>query len=165
VAAVAVAAAVTAWLALASDGSLRSWTLVLALPAVPVLAGGLLLRLPVAIPAAVTLLGATYTIRLLADVEELDDAAPVVAAALYALCELSYWSLEARGRIREEAGVQLRRLGLLAAFAVGTIVLGVTLLAVVDTLESGGTAVEVLGASAAVAALGLLALASRRKDA
>ncbi|MBA2462824.1 MAG: hypothetical protein H0V45_13850 [Actinobacteria bacterium] len=146
---------------LAAEGSLRSWTIVLGAPAVVLLAAGLVLRRPSAIPAAIFLLGAAYATRLLAEEETLHEGAPIVAAALFGLAELAYWSLELRDGVADEAGAHLRRIGLLAGLTLGVLALGVALLALVDVLQTEGIAVEALGVAAAVAALALLAVSSR----
>jgi hypothetical protein len=159
-----VATGVSAWLALAAGDTLRSATLLLVLPAVVILAGGLVLRRPVGIPAAIFLLGASYTMRLLAEEEALDLRAPLIAAAFFALAELSYWSLELRQGIADEAGTQLRRIGLISGLTLGVLALGIALLALVDGVRTGGPAVEALGVAAAVAALALLAFSSRRTE-
>ena len=113
------------------------------------------------LPVAVALLGTEYVALLAFEGEALDARAPVVAAALLAVAELGYWSLELRGPVADEAGTSLRRLGLLAALLFGVLALGVVLLALVEVVSAGGPAVDLLGAAAAVSALALLALAAR----
>jgi len=94
--------------------------------------------------------------------ETLDVRAPLVAAALLAVAELSYWSFELRGAVTDEPGAYLRRTALLAAQLAGVTTAGVVLMAVVEVVEAGGPAIDVLGAVAAVGTLGLLALSARR---
>lgn len=113
------------------------------------------------VPAAIGLLGLAYALRLLAEEDALDERAPLVAGALIAVAELSYWSLELRESVAEEAGAHLRRLGLVAVTTLGALALGVVLLALVDGVRAGGLAVEAIGVAAAVATLALVALASR----
>jgi hypothetical protein len=161
-AAVAVAAAIAAWLSFSVEDTLRSATLLLVGPGLAALVAGLALRRPVGIPAAIFFLGLAYTLRLLAEEDALDQRAPFVAAALYATAELSYWSLELRNTLAEEAGAYLRRVGVLAGMTVGVLALGIALLALVDVLQAGGVAAEAVGVLAAVVTLALLALASRR---
>lgn len=153
-----------AWLTLSQEGTLHSITLLLAGPAVLALAAGLALARPEGIPIAIFTLGIAYGLRLAAGENTLDRRAPLVAAALYAVAELSYWSLELRLAVGEEAGAHLRRVGLLAATTVAALVFGVVLLTLVDLVEVAGVAVEAVGAAAAVAVLALLALASRRAE-
>ena len=159
--AVALAAALAAWLVLSVEAGLRSWSALLGVPAVVLLAAGIALRRPAAIPGSLALLGATYALRLLTGPNTLDGDAPVVAAALFALAEVAYWSLELRDGVADESGSHLRRIGLLASFAVGVVVIGVALLALVEAVGTTGLALEALGAAAAVAAFALLRLASR----
>ena len=163
-AAVALAATLGAWLAFSVEDALRSATLLLVGPGLVALAAALLLRRPVGIPVAILLLGAAYAMRLLAEEDTLDQRATLVAAALYAVAELSYWSLELRDTVVEEPGAYLRRVGLLAGMTVGALALGLALLSLVALLETGGVAAEAVGVTAAVATLALLALASRRTE-
>jgi hypothetical protein len=159
---VALASAVAAWLALGVEETLRSATLLFVGPALLVLGAALVLRLPIGVPVALLLLGIAYAVRLVAEEDALDGRAPLVAAAFFAIAELSYWSLELRDVVAEEAGAYLRRSGLLALMTLGALALGVALLALVDVAGTGGVAVEAIGVAAAVATLALLALASRR---
>jgi hypothetical protein len=110
----------------------------------------------------VALLGAGYVMLLGIEGEALDGRAPFVAAALLAVAELGYWSLELRAAVSDEPGTYLRRLGLLAATLAAVTTIGVGLLALVERVEAGGAAIDVLGAIAAVGAVALLALAARR---
>lgn len=126
------------------------------------LAGGLARRFAVTIPAAVALLGAEYVALLGAEGDALDPRAPLVAGALLAVAELGYWSLELRGRVADEAGTYLRRIALLATLLLGVMGAGVVLLTVVEAVSTRGTAIDLVGALAAVGAVALLAVAARR---
>jgi hypothetical protein len=126
------------------------------------LAAGLAVRVSLAVPVAAGLLGGGYVALLGFETEGLHTGAPLVAAALYAIAELGYWSLELRGPVADERGSYLRRLALLAASLAAITLLGVGLLALVESVEAGGVAVDLLGGAAAVAAIALLALAARR---
>jgi hypothetical protein len=160
---VLVAGALGAWLALASDeGMLSRANATAGATAAAVLAAGLLVRVALAVPVAVALLGAGYVALLGFEGDSLDTRAPLVAAALFAIAELGYWSLELRGAVADERGTYLRRAALLAANLAAVTLLGVGLLAIVETVEAGGVAVDLVGAAAAIAALALLALAARR---
>jgi hypothetical protein len=117
------------------------------------------------VPLAVLALGGGYATALAIDGGPLDGRAPVVAAALFLVAELGYWSLELRDAVADEAGAHLRRIGLLSALALGALAVGAALLALVDTDPLGGVGLEALGAVAAVAALALVALGARRADA
>ena len=146
-------------------GTLRSATLLLVVPAGVALTAALVLRRPAGVALAIFVLGLAYAVRLLSEDDALDGRAPLVAAALYATAELAYWSLDLGSAVAEEAGAYLRRVGLLAALALATLVVGIALLALVDVAQTGGVGAEAVGVAAAVAAVGLLALASRRTGA
>ena len=107
-------------------------------------------------------LAGAYTALLGHEVDGLDTRAPVVAAALFGVAELAYWSLELRGAVADEPGTYFRRAALLALMLAGVVAIGIALLAVVEAVSAGGLAVELVGAAAAVAAVALVALAARR---
>ena len=156
------AGGVGTWLALAADeGVLTRANAAAGATAALLLAAGLALRVAIVVPLAVALLGAGYVALLGFEAESLDVHAPVVAAALFAVAELAYWSLELRGAVADERGTYLRRLGLLAATLAAVTLLGVGLLALVETVETSGVGADLLGAAAAIGAVALLALASR----
>ena len=160
--AVALAASTGAWLTFSVEETLRSATLLLLAPALVALAAGLAFRRPIGIPIAIFFLGGAYALRLLAEEDTLDQRAPLVAATFFLIAELSYWGLELREAVAEEAGAYLRRIGLLAGMTLGVLVLGIALLALVDAIQVDGSIVEGVGIAAAVAAVALLALSSRR---
>ena len=152
-----------AWLAvLADDGYLAHANVLVTVVAVALLAAGLVFNVPVTVPAAVALFGAEYVAILGFETDALDTRAPLVAAALLAVAELAYWSLELRLPVVDEAGTHLRRIALLATFLVGVAAIGAVVLTLVEVVVAGGVAVDLLGAAAALGALALLALAARR---
>ena len=122
---------------------------------------GLILRLPGLVPTAIVALGSAYAALLAVDGGVLDARAPVLAAALFAIAELGYWSLELREAVADEPGTYLRRLGLLSALTLGALALGELLLVLVDLGERGGIAIEAVGVVAAVGALAIVAATSR----
>jgi hypothetical protein len=132
------------------------------LVALVVLAGGLVLSLPVTVPVAIALLGAEYVAILAVETDALDARAPLVAGALIAVAELAYWSLELRGAVVDEAGTYLRRIALLASLVLGVVGVGAGVLTLVEAFAAGGIAIDILGAGAALGALALVALAARR---
>jgi hypothetical protein len=161
---VLVAALLGGWLAVVSDEELLvRGNAALATTAVVLLAAGLLARVALVIPVAVALLGAAYLILLGLELDTLDSRAPLVAAALLAVAELGYWSLELQEAVADEPGTYLRRVALLSVQLAGVTTVGVILLAVVEGVETGGVAIQVVGALAAVGVLALLALAARAK--
>ena len=119
------------------------------------------------VAGALVLLGAGYALILLVDDPPLDSRAAIVGGALLAIGELGYLSLEARTVVTEKAGAVARRVGSVAILALLALSLGGALVALVDLLRTGGLAIEVVGAAAAVGAVGLLARAAheaRRGD-
>ncbi len=128
-----------------------------AVTAVLTLAAALAARLAALVPAAVFLLGAGYASRLVFDDVALDQGSAAFAAGLLAVAELSYWSLELRSSVPDEAGGYLRRIAFVAALGLATLGLGAGLLAAVELGREGGIGLELLGAFAAVAALGIVA--------
>lgn len=156
------AACTGAWLAIAADSGIPTRLNATAgVAAALLLAGGLSLRFAPAIPVAVALLGAEYVALLQVDDGALDARAPLVAGALLGVAELGYWSLELRGVVADEAGTYLRRVALLATLLLGVMGAGVVLLSLVEAVSARGSAVDLVGALAAVGALALVALASR----
>lgn len=157
------AAGTGAWLAVAADsGVLTRANATAGGAAALLLAGGLSLRIALAIPLAVALVGAEYIGLLGFEGDALDPRAPLVAGALLGVAELGYWSLELRGAVADEAGTYLRRLALLLTLLLGVMGAGVVLLSVVEAVSARGVAVDLVGALAAVGALAVLALAARR---
>ena len=126
------------WLAaIAEDGYLVRATLLAAFFAAAVLAGGLALRRPIVIPAAICLLAAPYVAALGFEIDGIDTRAPLLAGALFLTAELAYWSLELRGTLADEPGTYMRRVALLASLALVTIAAGTVMLAVVDQVDRG----------------------------
>jgi hypothetical protein len=160
---VLVGAATGAWFAvIAADEHLVRANVVASVVALTVLAAGLVLRLPLTVPVAIAILAAEYVAILGFETDALDTRAPLVAAALLAVAELAYWSLELRGPVVDEAGTYLRRIALLATLIASVVGIGAIMLALVEVVDAGGVAVDILGAVAAFGALGLVALAARR---
>ena len=158
-----VGAATGAWFAvIAADEHLVRANVVASVVALTVLAAGLVLRLPLTVPVAIAILAAEYVAILGFETDALDTRAPLVAAALLAVAELAYWSLELRGPVVDEAGTYLRRIALLATLVASVVGIGAIMLALVEVVDAGGVAVDILGAVAAFGALGLVALAARR---
>jgi hypothetical protein len=115
------------------------------------------------VPLAVGALGGWYGLQLAVDDAPLDLAAPLVAAGLVVTAELAYWSLEERERVEGERGAAFRRLAYVAALALGTVVVAGLLLVLVEGVQPGGLAIDLLGAAAAAAALVAIALAAARR--
>ena len=114
------------------------------------------------LPASVVLLGAAYGMRLQVDDVVLDAKAPLLGAGVLLAAELGYWSLEEREDVHAEPGDDLRRIGFMAGLVLAGLAAAAILLAVADLGRTGGLAVDLLGAVAAVAALVVVFLAARR---
>ena len=111
-------------------------------------------------PIGLALVGASYGVYLALRNGAVDASAPAVAAALFAVAELGFWSLE-RTPSRSEGTVLVRRVGALAGGVLLTALVG-SLLLVLTTGASGGVGLEAAGVAAAVLALAAIArLASR----
>lgn len=116
------------------------------------------------VPVSLLVLAGLYGAELAVDDAPLDSATPLVAVALFLVAELAYWSLEERTGAGPEPGEVLRRLAVLAGFALGSLLVAAVLLAVVDVVRTGGLAVDLLGAAAAAATLGAIALFARQQS-
>ena len=113
-----------------------------------------------AVAVGLACLGGAYAAVLAIADPQLDLSAALVAAALLTIGELAHLSIDARTAVDTES-VTWRRTAWVAVLALGTLALGAGLLVVSDLLRTGGIAVDVLGAVAALAALGLLVAAAR----
>jgi hypothetical protein len=105
------------------------------------------------VPAAVAIVGAAYAAELAIDDAPLDLAAPAVAVGVFLTAELAYWSLDEQDRSTGDAGLGLRRFGLVAAGALVIFVVSSGLLVVVDEVRARGLALDLVGALAAVGVL------------
>jgi hypothetical protein len=122
-----------------------------------ILVGALVFGSARLLPLPFVLLGGAYAAYLVVDDVPLDPAAPVLAAGLFMSAELAYWSLEERESFRGEPGETLRRIAVLAGIGAAG-----ALLALADVAATRGLAVDLMGASAAAAVLGLVAVYARR---
>ena len=113
------------------------------------------------VAGALVLLGGGYAVILVVDDPPLDTRAAIVGAALLAIGELAYLSVEARTAVTEEPGAVPRRVGSVAVLVLLALSLGAALVALADLLRTGGLVIEVAGAAAAFGAVGLLVRAAR----
>jgi hypothetical protein len=113
------------------------------------------------LPVALVALGGLYGLQLTVDDAGLDVATPLVALGLIVTAELAYWSLEEQVRAEGEAGESIRRVAYVAALALGAFTIASLLLALVDVVRTGGLAIDLLGAAAAVGAVALVVIAAR----
>jgi len=111
--------------------------------------------------AALVVLGGCYAAILVIDDPPLDGRSAVVGASLLAVGELAHLSLASRTAVTDEAGAGARRVARVAVLALAAMAVGGLVLALVDLVRTGGIAIELVGAAAAIAAVGLLTLAAR----
>jgi len=125
------------------------------------LVAGVVLEWAPLIPVAAAAAGGLYAAELAIADAPLDLAVPAVAAGLLLSTELAYWSLEERTRWRGHAGDGLRRVTFVALLGVGAFIVAAVLLALVDAVRARGLALDLLGATAAVAALATVLVVAR----
>jgi hypothetical protein len=124
------------------------------------IAFALLTRWRSAFPLGLGLVGASYGVYVALRSGAVDARAPAVAAGLFAVAELGFWSLE-RVPSPSEGTVVVRRVAALVGGVLVTAFVG-GLLLVLATGATGGVGLEAAGVAAAVVALGAIAwLASR----
>jgi hypothetical protein len=128
--------------------------------AVVLMAFAQLFERPGAIAAALLALGAEYGLSLELEGARLDRAAYTYAVLYLVAAELAYWSLE-MVVVRPAPGILLRRLASLLLVAVAGFVAAFLVLAA-SRFGAGGSALVASGVTAALAALGILALLARR---
>lgn len=120
-----------------------------------VLALGVALRTPIVIPWSVTLAGTGYVVSRVHH-PVANGWAPLVGAALLLGAELAAWSIAHDRRIEEERGVVLRQAATVAAVVVLAAFVGFVLVGAAGIAASPGALPIVLGAAAAVGAVGLV---------
>jgi hypothetical protein len=92
---------------------------------------------------------------------ELDQWAPFYAGAFLAVAELSYWSVELRGRAHDKERLNERRAGLIVVLALIGVVAGGFVLAATSVDIGSGVGIDLLGVAAAVGALVVVARLAR----
>jgi hypothetical protein len=138
-------------------GSVHGFATTLALGALATLAAGIVLGDGQFVGIALLLLVAQITLGLLARGHALDAGAPLEAAGLVAVGELSFWAIELRLPIGPPARVIVRRAVIIGALVAGGLALA-ALLELTTTLQPARTtALTLAGLFAAIATLGLLA--------
>lgn len=108
-------------------------------------------------PALVLVAGGYAGTLVLRDADVVDAAGPLVACGLLLVAELAYWSVELAGTGQAEVRALLRRLVALFALAAGALVLATGVLAATAVPLGGGLVWNVVGVTAAAAAVGLIA--------
>lgn len=120
-----------------------------------VLAAALALRTPGLIAPAVVLLGGEYAGLFLVRTGTVDVRAPLYGALFLLVAELAFAALELRAGT-PDPGLLARRAAILAALALGGVLLGAVVLAAATLPVRGGLALEAVGVAAAVGLLVLL---------
>lgn len=129
----------------------------LGLVAIAVLAASLAFGWSSGIAWTLALLAAEYAAALaLRDSATVDAGAPLVGGGLLVVAELAYWSLERRGPGSEELRLVLRRLTVLGALALGSVLLGAFVVVVTATPFGGGLAWDLVGVLAAAGTLAIV---------
>lgn len=113
------------------------------------------------IPVSLVFLGAAYAVQLGVDDASLDVKAPLLGVSLLLTAELAYWSLEERAVVQSDEGDSLRQLGVLAVLGLAALAAGGVLLAAADLTRLHGLASDLLGATAAAAAVLVIFVAGR----
>ena len=154
-----VAAVVGAFASLGA-GELEAVAAALSAVAVAGLAAGLWRRRSIMVPWALLALGGAAALSF---AEEGDPArSPLYAAALLAVGELAYWSLETRVSRPATPGIAPRRIAFLSGLVAGSIAVGAILVSVARIEPGGGVLLEAAGVAAAVAAAAMVFALSRR---
>jgi hypothetical protein len=155
---VVAAGGVAAALTLSADAHQRVVG-VLCLAAVVLLALAVAAGFPSLIPWPLVLLAAAYALSLGGGA--VDAWAPLYAGGFVAIAELAYWSLELRGRTQDAERLVERRAGLIVTLAIGAVALGGLVLAATSLQIGSGIAIDIVGVTAAIGALVVLAALAR----
>jgi hypothetical protein len=159
-------------LSAAAYGGVLAWSCVLSTRVLPLTlflggAGAVLFGLVLVrghdelLGSALLLLGAAYVLGLLVGRRSLDDAAPLVGAALLLSAELATWSLDARLRVAFEPALRLQRARAVGLLVFAGVAVSSLVLVVAATSIGGGLAWTMLGSAAAVGAIALAAFVRR----
>ena len=131
-----------------------------ALAAVALLAVSLAVPLPSLFPWPLVVLAALYAWTLGGG--EIDQWAPMYAGAFVAVAELSYWSVELRGRAQDSERLTERRAALIAVLSLLGVTAGGLVLAATSLDVGSGILLDLVGVAAAVGALVVVARLARR---
>jgi hypothetical protein len=123
--------------------------------AVGLLTGGLLVRLPFAIPWSVLLVAAAYLVGREGS-SVVDGLAAVVGVLLLLSTELGFWSIQHDARIRAEPSLTLHRLAIIGGLVCGALLVNFILLGTAAVSASAGVLLAAVGVAAAVAAVAIV---------
>ena len=119
---------------------------------VGVLAAALVLRFPPLIAPGLALLGAEYAVLFVVRGDTIDVRAPLYGAAFLVTAELAFGAVELRAG-RAEPVLAARRAATLVLLALGSVAIGLVVLAASATPLEGGVGLEAVGVAAAVGLL------------
>lgn len=114
------------------------------------------------VPWGVASLGGAYAFALVLSDRDLDPRAGFVAAGLYLVAELAFWSVEARDWPQEDSSAARARLAGMLILGLAGATIGTLLLAAGAAVPADLGLVQVAGALGAVGAVLALALLARR---
>jgi hypothetical protein len=106
---------------------------------------------------SLTLAGGAYAIALFVHGSSIDEAAPLVGCALLLCGELATWSLDARWRIRADAGLVAARALAIAGLTLAGLAAAALVVALGATSLGSGLAWTMLGCAAAVLVVAIAA--------
>lgn len=107
------------------------------------------------------LLGLSYVLTLVVHRDRVDEAAPLVAAAMLLSAELAAWAGGERRRIRAERRLVRERAGAVALLVVAGLAVSTLVIGLAATPLGGGFGWTLLGAISAVAVVALAARLAR----
>jgi hypothetical protein len=123
------------------------------------LVGGLLWRLTGPIAWSMVLLGAAFGLSLIGERQGFDAISLLVAAALFLAAEVAYLGIE----VTIFSSSPIRPLLASLAVAIGSVVTGVLLLAIGDSLSAADPILTAGGVAASLVLIGLLIAAAARR--
>lgn len=104
---------------------------------------------------SILMLGAAYSLSLIAHHRSVDEASPLVAGGLLLAAELATWAAAERREIRVERQVIVARSAAIALLVVGGVAVSALVLGLAAAPVGGGLAWTILGAASAVGVIGL----------
>ena len=126
------------------------------------LCAGLALRWSAALATGIAFLGAEQAVRLATAHSSVDPWTPAYAVALLLVAELAWWSIEPRVAAWSQPETVVRRLLTLVGMCAGAGLLAALIVLVAGAPFEGGVGLELVGVTAATAAVGVIAAVARR---
>ena len=122
---------------------------------------GLASRWSAPLVVGIACLGAEQAVRLTSGPSTVDPWTPVYAAGFLLAAELAWWSIEPRVPAWSDTEVLIRRLLAIAASCVGGALLAALVVLAAGAPLHGGVALELVGVTAAVTAIAVVAAIAR----